>query len=250
MYFYIHHVGTQNLTAIGGMTKCQSNRVAHETGFNVAPSTVGGFRRNNKAGLVKAGYTVPVSPTFEVEVPLMAILDLKKITEIFFKAPEIMAKLGQRADSGPLDCSFEKTTYLNIFGDGAALLSDKNGTVNIMASFRNPLFCRLLLGEEEYAEQLELKGEAAGWQHQAVVHNIAWGNVDDDGMHNKELAQHCMAFAMELSSKGFYFDSETGLTFVIRVSLSNDLKAMSTWYLRGGASHSANQHSVFNEIHL
>lgn len=68
----------------------------------------------------------------------MCILNFEKMVKDFFRAPTIKRSYGQVVtDDCPLDDSFEMTTYINVFGDGAALYSDKAGSVNIMASFRN-----------------------------------------------------------------------------------------------------------------
>jgi len=181
----------------------------------------------------------------------MAILSLEKIAKVFFQAPEIQRKLGQRVTAeNPLDTSFECTTYLTVFGDGASLMSDKEGSVNIMAAFRNAAFVELLLGGEEYEAEFLRKGEAAGWQHTCSIHNIGWGHVNDDGPHNKALAMKIMEFIRKVHKQGFYYDEETGLTFAVRVGVSNDLKAMGLWFGRGGSSASKYQHCNWNEVHM
>ena len=181
----------------------------------------------------------------------MVILNLEKITETFFGAPEIQAKLGQRLLPGvSLDTSFEKITYITIFGDGASLISDKDGSVNIMAAFRNGAFAKQLLGKAKYDKEVRRKGEAAGWQHTEIIHNIGWGNVADDGLHNYALGVDNMAYAKILHKQGFHYDKKTGVTFAVRVAVSNDLKAMGLWYGRGGASSSADNCCLWNEMHM
>lgn len=181
----------------------------------------------------------------------MVILNLEKITETFFGAPEIQERLGQRLSPGvPLDNSFEKTVYITIFGDGASLISDKDGSVNIMAAFRNGAFAKQLLGKAKYEKEVLRKGEAAGWQHTEIIHNIGWGNVADDGLHNHALGVDNMAFAKKLHKQGFYHDEKTGMTFAVRVAVSNDLKAMGLWYGRGGASSSTDNCCLWNEMHM
>ena len=108
----------------------------------------------------------------------------------------------------------------------------------------------LLLGGEEYEAEFLRKGEAAGWQHTCSIHNIGWGHVLDDGPHNKALAMKIMEFIRKVHKQGFYYDEETGLTFAVRVGVSNDLKAMGLWFGRGGSSASKYQHCNWNEVHM
>lgn len=105
------------------------------------------------------------------------------------------------------------------------------------------------MGREEFDKQVSLKGEAAGWQHLAMVHNIAFGNIEDDAEHNLALVKHAIEYLMILAEQGYWHDEETGLTYKVVITCSNDLKALGLWFARGGSSDGTDQHCVLNEVH-
>jgi hypothetical protein len=59
-----------------------------------------------------------------------------------------------------------------------------------------------------------------------------------------------MKFSKKIKDQGFHYDADTGLTFSVAVSVSNDLKAQGMWCARGASSDSGEQHAIPNEVHM